>query len=48
MKRIENALHDPAMKSDSKQAVHLMKQYMQLAEIERKFAHILGERVLVR
>lgn len=48
MTKIANRLREPSVMQDAEKALSLMSQYKQLAEIERQFARILGERVISR
>lgn len=46
MKRILHEISKPEIQQDSDKCMQLMKQYKILCEIEKKFAQVLGDRVL--
>ena len=43
-----NNLKNPEKQLSQEQAASMMQEYMRLVEIERRFASMLGDRVLLR
>ena len=41
-------LRNPQLQTDTLKAESLMKEYMQLSQIERKLAKVLGDRVVLK
>lgn len=48
MRQVLLQLRDPNLKNDSTKITTLMKQYMELSTLEREFAKILGDRVVLK
>lgn len=48
MQQVLLQLRDPNLKNDSTKITALMKQYMELSNLEREFAKILGDRVVLK
>lgn len=48
MQQVLLQLRDPELKNDSAKITDLMKQYMELSTLEREFAKILGDRVVLK
>lgn len=48
LKQLLTQLRNPQLSSDPQRAQELMKQYMQFSQIERAFAKVLGDRVILR
>lgn len=47
MKQVLTQLQDPEVLKDTERATSLMQQYKQLSETEKKFAQVLGQRVVL-
>ena len=41
-------LRNPEVQKNAEQSRHFMQQYMQLMSMERQFAELLGERVVIK